>query len=178
MHGRRDEHPEAKLLEGHETMFGRSRLLLSRRALGASAASAGALFSLYDPPSALCNAAPAAGYAAPKIVKGATMRFDEWKTTLRQQFGAEKDHDAELREFVGIRKDAHFLWQTLRNDRCVKNVAIWKCTLPPRLIFFKLDSHDRYSTLSRARNMQFPTSPPQLARAWRALPPWLKWATR
>ena len=137
-------------------MFGRSRLLLStRRALGASAASAGALFSLYDPPSALCNAAPAAGYAAPKIVKGATVRFDEWKTTLRQQFGAEKDHDAELREFVGIRKDAHFLWQTLRNDRCVKNVAIWKCTLPPRLIFFKLDSHDRYSTLSLSRNGSF-----------------------
>ena len=151
MHGRRDEHPEAKLLEGHETMFGRSRLLLSRRALGASAASAGALFSLYDPPSALCNAAPAAGYAAPKIVKGATMRFDEWKTTLRQQFGAEKDHDAELREFVGIRKDAHFLWQTLRNDRCVKNVAIWKCTLPRGLPSLNLThTIDIRLSLSRA----------------------------
>ena len=74
-------------------------------------------------------ATPNASYVAPKIEKSVKTSFSESRAALRQKLlpqAEEVDLDGEGKAAFGKRTDKQFIWQTLRTDRRIKDVAVWR----------------------------------------------------
>ena len=117
------------------------RLLRAGRVAGAGGVLAAAASCTASSSPALANAAAAApasrdGYQAPKLGQGdhgggGGGGFDAWRSSLRSTLPSdgERDVDADIGKFVGQRRDQQFIWQTLRSERGIRRVALWKWAL-------------------------------------------------
>ena len=129
---------------------GATRLrLLAGTTLGQRCAGAGTAFALIlgsgatqssqvvqsaaAPLSASAAVNPDDSYIAPSFSTTERKSFASWRNSLRETIpsSCEVDVEVELNRFVGRRGDQHLIWQTLRCERGVKQLATWREVLEP-----------------------------------------------
>ena len=77
----------------------------------------------------LARAAAGAAAAGTAIARCDEVRsFDQWRDALQQQLGADTrvDFESALQPTLAGRSDKYLLWQSLRGDRMIKSVAMWR----------------------------------------------------
>jgi len=72
------------------------------------------------------------GYTAPSFTKAVGLTFDAWRASLCETMPtSERDIESDLRRFVGARKDKQLMWQTLKDERGIKRIAMWQQEAEP-----------------------------------------------